>query len=166
MNMKEDKIHMKDRKKGMIRTWMDAAAAFSIVGITFELLENVAFGMNSDLISAVVRALGCAHFIFGTIMGWFYGKYLVTGQKKYRRLALWVPVLYHTLTNALMDSMSVSPVFRILGMGAGISHIVLTIVTVIVVLIWQKKNTLDVPVLQKQDPDAPFRPAAGSDKEI
>ena len=33
----------------MIRTWMDCIIAFAFVGITFEMIENVAFGVNHDL---------------------------------------------------------------------------------------------------------------------
>ena len=133
----------------MIRTRMDAVAAFAIVGITFEMLENIAFGMEMDFINALGRSLACAHFIFGVIMGFFYGKYLETGLKKYRLLSIVVPVFYHALTNALMSSAQINKIFNILGTSAAISHILVTIVMVIIVLRWQKNRTLDVPVLQK-----------------
>ena len=137
------------RKKGMVRTWMDSVVCFAVVGITFEFLENIAFGMDLDFISALVRSLGCAHFVFGVIMGYFFGKYRVTGQKKYAWLSFVVPLAYHTVTNALMASIELSKAYYILGSIAGISHMVATVVTVIVVLRWQKHKTLDVPVLQK-----------------
>ena len=35
------------RKKGMVRTWMDAVICFAFVGNTFELIENIAFGGGS-----------------------------------------------------------------------------------------------------------------------
>ncbi len=138
------------RKEGMIRTRMDAVVAFSIVGITFEFLENLVFGMNSDFLSALVRTLGAAHYVFGVIMGWFYGKYLMSGRKKDLWLSFAVPVIYHTVTNALMASMELSKVLNVLGAISGISHMVATVVTVIIVILWQKNRTLDVPVRQKQ----------------
>ena len=134
------------RKKGMIRTWMDAVIAFAIVGITFELLENVAFGGDSDILSAFLRALASAHFAFGVIMGYFYGKYLVTGKKRYHLLAFLVPLLYHAVANGLMTSMTLSRINYIIGVTFSISYIVAAIAAVIAVLIWQKKKTLDVPV--------------------
>ena len=137
------------RKEGMIRTWMDSVIAFSVVGITFELLENIAFGMDSELISAVARALAPAHFVFGVIMGYFYGKYLVSGQKKYFWLSFVVPLVYHTITNALIGAMNLNKVLNVLGTAAAISHIVVSAVTVIVVIRWQKNKTLDIPVRQK-----------------
>ena len=138
------------RKEGMIRTRMDAVIAFAIVGITFEFLENIVFGMNSDFLSALVRSLGCAHFVFGVIMGWLYGKHLMTGRKKDLRLSFAVPVVYHTVTNALMASMELSKVFNVLGSIAGISHMVATVVTVVIVILWQKNRTLDTPISQER----------------
>lgn len=137
------------RKEGMIRTWMDCVICFAIVGITFEFIENIAFGMDSDFLSALVRSVGCAHFIFGVIMGWFYGKYRVTGQKKYCLLSLVVPVLYHTFTNSFMASIDTTQILTVLGEASGISHIVVTVLTVIIVIRWQKSGKLNVPVLQK-----------------
>ena len=136
------------RKEGMVRTWMDAVIAFAVVGITFELIENVAFGMDSELIQAFMRGIAAAHFAFGTIMGYFYGKYLVTGEKKYRRLSLVLPIAYHTITNALMSSMEINAFFSVVGMIAAISLIVAGVVALIVVARWQKNGTLDVPVQQ------------------
>ena len=134
------------RKEGMIRTWMDCVVSFAIVGITFEFLENIVFGMDSDFISAFMRSVAAAHFVFGVIMGWFYGKYRVTGQKKNLWLSVWVPVVYHTVTNALIASATYSKVLDVLGTAAAISHIVAAVIAVIIVLLWQKNKTLDVPV--------------------
>ena len=40
------------------------------------------------------------------------------------------------------------------GAAASISHIVAGIVTVIILIRWQKNRTLDVPVLEAQTPNA------------
>lgn len=82
-----------------------------------------------------------AHFVFGTIMGYFYGKYLVTGEKKWRRVAFWLPVAYHTITNTLVGIPYASLVVVI-------SHVVMGIVMVVLILRWQRNKTLDVPVRQ------------------
>ena len=134
------------RKEGMIRTWMDAVICFAIVGITFELLENVAFGAGSDILSALLRALASAHFAFGVIMGYFYGKFLVSGKKRYHLLSFLVPLTYHAVANGLMTSMDLSPINYVLGITFSISYIVAAVAAVIVVLRWQKNKTLDVPV--------------------
>lgn len=137
------------RKEGMIRTWMDSVAAFAIVGILFEFIENVAFGFEQDLVSALVRSLSPAHFVFGVIMGFFYGKYLVTGQKRYCLLSLGLPVIYHTLTNTLVVSMHMNEILRYLGIGSGISYLFTASIAVLIILRWQKNKTLDIPVQQK-----------------
>ena len=69
----------------MVRSWMDAVICFAVVGITFEFLENIVFGLNSDFLSALMRSIAAAHTVFGVIMGYFYGKYRVTGEKKPKR---------------------------------------------------------------------------------
>ena len=134
------------RKKGMIRTWMDAVISFAIVGITFELLENVAFGAGSDILNAFLRALASAHFAFGVIMGYFFGKYLVTGKKRYHLLSFFVPLIYHSIANGLMASMDLSRINYVLGAASSISFIVAAAAAVIIVVFWQKNKTLDVPV--------------------
>lgn len=141
------------RKKGMVRTWMDSVIAFAFVGITFEMIENVAFG-GAELANVILRACAPAHFVFGVIMGYFYGKYLVSGQKKYRLLSVAIPVVYHAISNGLMASLDLSKANSVLGAAASISHIVAGIVTVIILIRWQKNRTLDVPVLEAQTPNA------------
>lgn len=134
------------RKKGMIRTWMDSVVAFAIVGITFELLENIAFGADSDILNAFLRALASAHFVFGVIMGYYYGKYLVTGKKRYHLLSFFVPVIYHSLGNGFMSTMELSTINYVLGVVFSISFIITAVLAVIIVLRWQKNKTLDVPI--------------------
>ena len=58
---------------------------------------------SNDLMNAILRSLAPADFQFGIIMGYFFGKHLVTGNKKYRTLSLWVPVLIHTCCNTLVQ---------------------------------------------------------------
>ena len=134
------------RREGMIRTWMDSVAAFAIVGITFEFLENIAFGMDSDFLSALMRAVASAHFVFGVIMGYYYGKYLVKRQKKYLWLSFWIPFIYHTVTNALIASAPLNRALDVLGTATAISHIVAVVLTVILVFRWQKKRMLDIQI--------------------
>ena len=137
------------RKEGTIRTWMDAVIAFAFVGITFELIENIAFGAGSDILDAFLRALASAHFAFGVIMGYFYGKYLVSGKKRYNLLSFLVPLTYHALANGLIASMSFSKINYAAGVASSISYIAAAAVAVIVIIFWQKNGTLNVPVKQE-----------------
>ena len=128
------------RKEGMVRTWMDAVIAFAFVGITFELLENIFFGAGADLETTIIRSLSPAHFVFDIIMGYLFGKYLVTGEKKYSWLALIIPTVYHTVSNTLVH-------YPYISIAIVISYGVLAVLIVIKVIRWQKNKTLDVPVI-------------------
>lgn len=136
-------------RKGMVRTWMDCVIAFATVGITFGFIENIWYGMRSGLAGAIARAIAPGHFILGVIMGYFYGKFRVSGQKKYLVLCYAVPVLIHTITNSFYQSVSLSRVNLYLGAASAIFFIVGGIVTVIKVFRWQKNKTLDIPVAEE-----------------
>ena len=55
-------------KKGMVRTWMDCVIAFATVGITFQLIENIYYGMSGGPVASLARAIAPGHFVFGIIM--------------------------------------------------------------------------------------------------
>ena len=131
-------------RKGMIRTWMDCVIAFATVGITFGFIENISYGMRSGAAGAIARAVAPGHFIFGVIMGFFYGRFLVSGQKKYCVLCCVVPVVIHTITNAFLQSADLGKTYLYLAFASAVFLIVTAAVTVIRVLRWQKNKTLDV----------------------
>lgn len=135
-------------KEGMIRTWMDCVIAFSVVGITFDFIENMVYGMSSGLAGALARAFTPGHFILGAIMGYYYGKYRVTGFRKYLCLCFIVPVAFHTVTNAFLQSVSLGRTFLILGIVSAAIMFIAFIVAIVIVLIWQKNKKLDVTVIQ------------------
>lgn len=97
-----------------------------------------------------MRAIAAAHTVFGVIMGYFYGKYLVTGQKKYAWLSFVIPLVCHTVTNTLAASMDLSKFFDVTGKIAALSRLAAIVIVVIAVLRRQKDRTLDVPALQKK----------------
>ena len=134
------------RKEDMIHTWMECVISFAFVGITFELLENIAFSARESVLITILRVLSPAHFIFGVIMGYFYGKYRVTGQKLNLLLSILIPVVYHSIANGLMGVEDPNQLFVILGNFASLHFIATGILTVIIILHWQKNRTLDVPV--------------------
>ena len=135
------------RKKGMVRTRMDAAICFAFVGNTFELIENIAFGGGSEILDLILRVLSPAHFLFGVVMGYYYGKYMVTGKKGYHLPGFLIPVAYHSLSNGFMVSMEYSKINDVLVTIFAFSYIPLAVLTVFLILRWQKNRTLDVPAL-------------------
>ena len=143
------------RKKGMVRTWMDALICFTAVGLTFQILENLVYGGSYGIIVAILRNLAPGHFIFGVIMGWYYGKYLIAGEKTYRFQCILWPALIHTLYDTALKLMpagesveenSSDTIFIILGLLAFVAAFVMTIVVIVKLVRWRKKGTLDVPV--------------------
>ena len=94
------------------RTWkspefnyaFDAVVYAVVVSLGFATLENILYVMDSDLETAIMRALLSVpgHAIDGVFMGCFYGmakRHDVAGNKRGRkknlRRALWVPTLIH-----------------------------------------------------------------------
>lgn len=136
-------------RKGMISTWMDCVVAFATVGITFQLIENIAYGMRGGVAAALARAFAPGHFIFGVIMGYFYGKYRVSGQKKYCVLCYAVPVILHTAVDAFLQSADLGKPYLYMALAAAILFVVAAVVTVCRVLQWQKNRTLDIPVAEQ-----------------
>lgn len=74
------------------------------VSLGFALFENIFYVLDYGFATAIVRALTAipGHAAFGVFMGAFYGlakKYSISGDeaksKKFRRLAVFVPVLFH-----------------------------------------------------------------------
>lgn len=134
-------------RKGMIRTWMDCVIAFATVGITFQLIENISYGMRGGLAAAIARAIAPGHFVFGVIMGYFYGKYRVSGQKKYLWLCYVIPVIFHTFVDVFLQSVSLGKVYYYLAIATAIVFVISAVVTVCKVIGWQKKGSLDIPVI-------------------
>ena len=146
------------RKEGMVRTWMDSVTCCATVGLTFQFLENLLYASQNGIMTAVLRSFVPVHFCCAVIMGYDYGRYLVTGKNRYRVSSVFVPVLIHTLfdtaLNLLPDSSGEaegSAVFEILALAALLAAAILTAVLIIRVVRWQRKGMLDMPVGQVQE---------------
>ena len=94
------------KRRGTIRNLFDAVLCGAIVGLGFEILEDIIYAVDAvSVVATVVRALTPFHFLFGALMGYFYGKAKMTGKKGYYVPALLIPILVHGLYdfgNALM----------------------------------------------------------------
>ena len=148
-----------DRKKEMVSTWMDAVICFAVVAIVFEFLENLLYSGENGVVTAIIRNLTPLHFCYGVIMGWYFGKSLVTGEKKYRWASVLVPTLIHTLYDTALNLMPVDEsaeelstgdfLFILLGLLAFLAAMILSIVVAVKLVRWQKKGMLNVPVQQE-----------------
>ena len=100
------------RNSDEVKTIHDAMIASALVAVGFSMFENVEYSVFGDL-STLARVLFPIHILFGTVMGYFYGKAKSTGQKKYHFLSLFVPVMLHTIYDtpiAIIKLISTDPV--------------------------------------------------------
>ncbi len=149
------------RKKGMVRTWMDALICFTVVGLTFQILENLLYGGSYGIIVAILRNLAPGHFIFGVIMGWYYGKYMITGENTYRFQCILWPALIHTLYDTALNLMSnydadagTGKIYIAMGLLAFVGAFVMAVTIIVKLVRWHKDGKLDTPI-----PGAPGEPA-------
>ena len=149
------------RKKGMVRTWMDALICFTAVGLTFQILENLVYGGSYGIIVAILRNLAPGHFIFGVIMGWYYGKYLIAGEKTYRFQCILWPALIHTLYDTGLNLMpnydadaGTGQIYIAMGLLAFVGAFVMAVIIIVKLVRWHKDGKLDTPI-----PDASGEPA-------
>ncbi len=77
--------------------WIETIAYSGIVGIGFELAEAVIYAFGTNIIQVLVRGITALHVSYGLLMGYYIGRQIMTGQKKYAFLALFVPALIHGL---------------------------------------------------------------------
>ena len=82
------------RRPGVMKTRIDAVACAAIIGLAFQVVEDLYYASGSVLL-AVVRAVTPLHFVFGVIMGCYFAQYKVTGRKRDGILALLLPILAH-----------------------------------------------------------------------
>ncbi|MBP0970034.1 MAG: PrsW family intramembrane metalloprotease [Oscillospiraceae bacterium] len=78
-------------------SWLDVTAYMILSGLGFETLESIVYAFTSGAGQVIVRGLTMMHGMFGLITGYFWGKALYTGEKKYKVLAFLIPYIYHGL---------------------------------------------------------------------
>ena len=83
------------RKAGYRCSWYDLTAFMTLVGIGFELLESAVYTFTSGPGQVLVRGITLMHGVFGFIMGYYYGKALYTGRKRWYIAAFLIPYLFH-----------------------------------------------------------------------
>ena len=68
-----------------------------IIGTAFGLVEDIPYAIGATPVIMLVRGFTMGHLGYGFMMGWFYGKKLYTGKKRYGVLAFVLPFLLHGL---------------------------------------------------------------------
>lgn len=131
-------------------SWADVVAFMVIVGGTFGLLESVVYAIGSDPITMIVRGITMGHLGYGFIMGWFYGKKLYTGKKKYGVLALVIPFFIHglydySLTPELLEATDIA---AFIAVSLALLDIILVVLTIRFFRKARKKEEYNLPLQQ------------------
>ena len=139
------------RREGMIRTWMDALVCGAIVGLGFNIFEDIIYSDGGPMVS-IMRAFTPGHFCFGVIMGYYYGKALITGKRGYRWAAVLLPALYHAAFDLGSRGMVQNPennFYPLFAVFMMIVTVAATIVMVVKINKWRKTGVLDTAVPAK-----------------
>jgi|GEM_PF-394856 len=96
------------KKKQETYSWGDVVAFMVIIGTAFGLAEDIPYAFGADAITMLVRGFTMGHVSYAFIMGWFYGKSLKTGKKRYDVLGFLIPWILHgtydfSLTHELIE---------------------------------------------------------------
>lgn len=130
-------IRLATGKKRFAKTWLDLVICGGIVGVGFQLLEDITY-VNGDLITAIFRAVTPFHFTFGAIMGFYIGKALESGKKGYYIPAVLIPALLHTLFDSSISALKVDDMYIILVLASALLLIGLTVFMIIKINKWAK----------------------------
>ena len=95
-------------KKSDDYSWSDVVALMVIIGTAFGLMEDIPYAVGTNVPTMLIRGFTMGHVGYAFMMGWFYGKSLKTGKKRYDVIAVLLPWTLHgiydySLTPELID---------------------------------------------------------------
>ncbi|MEE3436926.1 MAG: PrsW family glutamic-type intramembrane protease, partial [Lachnospiraceae bacterium] len=88
--------------------------------------------------TTIFRSLMPFHFMYGAIMGYFVGKAIETGQKKYYVPGIMIPVLLHTLFDSSLHVLGRNDLYIILAAVMFIVSIGITAFMIVKINRWSK----------------------------
>lgn len=113
-------------KKSNGYSWSDVVAFMVIIGTAFGLMEDIPYAVGADVPTMLVRGFTMGHVGYAFMMGWFYGKSVKTGKKRYDVIAVLLPWALHgiydySLTPELMD---INENFMFIAVGMAVLDVV------------------------------------------
>lgn len=130
-------LRMGTRKQAFAKTWLDYTICGGIVGTGFTIIEDL-FYSSGGVITTIFRSLMPFHFMYGAIMGYFVGKAIETGQKKYYVPGIMIPVLLHTLFDSSLHAIGRNDLYIILAAVMFIVSIGVTAFMIVKINRWSK----------------------------
>ena len=136
------------KRKPYAYSWADVVAFMVIIGTAFGLVEDIPYAIGASPIIILVRGFTMGHVGYGFIMGWFYGKRLYTGKKRYGVIAVLLPWLIHGLYDFSLtpELIELNDNFAILGVSLALLDIVLLILMIRFFIRSKKKERYQQPI--------------------
>ena len=130
-------------------TWADVVAFMVIIGTAFGLVEDIPYAIGASPMVMLVRGITMGHVGYGFVMGWFYGKSLYTGKKRFAVLSFLLPFLLHGLYDFSLSEelLAVNDDFAVVGVSLAIVDVVLLALMIRFFLRSGKKDSYNVPLL-------------------
>ncbi|MBR2067436.1 MAG: PrsW family intramembrane metalloprotease [Solobacterium sp.] len=85
------------KRRNYTCSWADITAFMVIIGTAFGLIEDIPYAIGASPMVMIVRGITMGHVGYGFLMGYYYGKKLYTGNRKYGIMAFMIPFLLHGL---------------------------------------------------------------------
>lgn len=139
------------RKKDNDYSWADVTAFMVIIGTAFGLVEDIPYALGASPAIMLVRGITMGHVGYGFIMGWFYGKHLKTGKRKYSIIAFCLPFLAHGLYDFSLSEelLETNDNLAIIGLSLALLDIVLIILMIRFFKLTRQKDHYLVPLMQR-----------------
>ena len=143
--LKFSNMRFASKKPGTINNRFDAVALCALAGIAFQIFEDLTVTSRGSIGTVILRSVMPFHFTFEVIMGYFYGRYLDTKKGKDLFLTLAVPTIIHGIYDLCVLNVTEFDYLIIFALFAFATVFVLTIVMIVKVGKWSKKETMRAP---------------------
>ena len=113
--------------------WIDITSLMMIVGMGFGITESVAYAFGANAGMMLMRGITAMHCGYGFIMGYFVGKGMNTGKKKYTAIGFLIPFLLHGMYDfCLSDTLgAISENFAYVSLALAVAALITLIVSII-----------------------------------
>jgi len=130
-------------------SFADTVAFMVIIGTTFGLVEDIPYAIGANPIMMLVRGFTAGHLGYGFIMGWFYGKRLYTGKKRYGVIAFALPFLLHGMYDFSLspELLELNDNLAIIAVSLAVTDIVLLGLTIRFFISSPKKEFYNEPLI-------------------
>lgn len=144
------------KKKYNEYTWADVTAFMVIIGTAFGLVEDIPYAIGASPMVMLIRGFTMGHVGYGFMMGWFHGKSLYTGKKRFAVLSFLVPFLLHGLYDFSLSEelLALNDNFAAIGLSLAVVDVVLLVLMIRFFLRSRKKDIYNVPLVNLEEETA------------